>query len=142
MAMRLFEEAACRNPAAIAYPGFYVHMALRLVPPGYRTPAELAARLDRIAETEREILRLLFQSRTLPRAVARRKRAAWAGLMIGLAALYRTSGRPAAAASLLARALAIAPSAPFVAALTRMRRRAASHNQGGVRTSMPYSGAR
>lgn len=122
----LLDEGVRLQPEVLARPGFYLGLALNLLPYGYRSPDMLEARLDTITEIMVSIVRRLLNRSGIPEAVARRKRAAWSTLMLAVAILNGRSGRWSKAAAFLGKAFVTHPLAPGAAVLLRIHRRVRS----------------
>ncbi len=101
----LLAEGVRLEPAALERPGLYLGLAMRLLPFGSQTWADLIARLDVTAAALGEVLRALLGAHDL-RPDRRRERAAWGALHLALAVLYARAGRSSQAAVHLGRSLA------------------------------------
>jgi len=130
-ASQLLAEGLRLRPGDLARPSFYVSMAQRSLPYGYRTREAIVAQRATVDATLREIMRLLFRSNMTPLEIARAERTAWSTLFLVLGTLHGLGGDITQAMGLLARATMTQPLVPFRALF-----RAGSGGLGHVRRSL------
>jgi glycosyltransferase involved in cell wall biosynthesis len=131
--IELLGEAVRLQPRILGRPGFYLGLALRVLPYGYQTPGELLVRLETVSTRLTETLRSLLATPGIPKAVTNREREAWSSLLLVLAGLHCLRGQGAIAMAMLAKAVWKNPLIP-VSALFR----AMSGGLRDVRSSLQF----